>query len=68
MKDELKSRFQTWYASEVKKQLEVVPVDKVKVDITATAIKSQSANWIISAWQAIEKRPEIAAMGSGGLE
>ena len=55
VKDELIARFQSWYASEVKKQLEVVPVYQVKVEVTATAIKSRSANWIISAWQAIEK-------------
>ena len=60
LKDELKANFQSWYASEVKKQLELVSVDQVKVDVTATAIKRRSTNWIISAWQAIEQRPEIA--------
>ena len=40
LKDELEARFQSWYSSEVEKQLEVVPVDQVKVDVTATAIKS----------------------------
>jgi len=49
MKDELKIRFQTWYASKVSKQLEEVPVDTVKVDETATAIKAKSTTWIISA-------------------
>ena len=63
MKDELKKRFQTWYALEVQKQLKEVPVDKVKVDVTASAIKTKSASWIISSWQAIEQRPEIVING-----
>lgn len=63
VKDELKSRFQSWYASEVKKQLEHVPVHEVKVDVTATSIKARSCKWIMAAWQAIEKRPEIAING-----
>ena len=60
VREELKSRFQSWYATEVKKQIEHVPVHEVKVDVTATAIKARSCSWEIAAWQAIEKRPEIA--------
>ena len=64
MKDELKTRFQTWYANEVQKQLlKHIPLEQVKVDVTATAIKHKSANWIFSSWQAIEQRPEIAING-----
>ena len=63
MKDELKKRFQAWYASEVQRQLKEVSVDKIKVDVTASAIKARSASWIISSWQAIEQRPEIAVNG-----
>ena len=55
LKDELKARFQSWYANEVKKQLEEVSVDQVKVDVTTSVIKPKSASWIISAWQAIGK-------------
>jgi len=40
MKDELKKRFQAWYASEVQRQLKEVSVDKIKVDVTASAIKA----------------------------
>ena len=36
------------------------PLDKVKVALTTTSIKSKSASWIMSSWQEIEKRPEIA--------
>ena len=63
MKNGLKTRFQTWYANEIQKQLKVVPLDKVKVDVTASTIKSYSTNWIISAWQEIERRPDLAING-----
>ena len=63
MKDGMRTRFQTWYASEVQKQLKDVPVDQVKVGVTAAAIKSLSANWIISTWQEIENRPDLAISG-----
>ena len=63
MKDLLKSKFQQWYAQEVKKQLETVPFGQVKVDVGLHVIKSPSANWIISGWQALEKRAEVAVNG-----
>ena len=55
MKDHLKIRFQQWYAEEVKKQLETVSLEQVKVDAGLQVIKCPSANWIISGWQALEK-------------
>ena len=63
MKDGMRTRFQTWYASEVQKQLKDVPVDQVKVGVTAAAIKPLSVNWIISTWQEIENRPDLAING-----
>ena len=63
MKEGMRTRFQTWYASEVQKQLKDVPVDQVKVGITNAAIKTLSANWIISTWQEIENRPDLAING-----
>ena len=36
---------------------------EVKVDVASTAIKTKSANWTISAWQALEGRPEVAVNG-----
>ena len=63
MKDHLKSKFQQWYAQEVKKQLETVPFGQVKVDVGLQVIKSPSANWIISGWQTLEKRAEVAVNG-----
>ena len=62
IKDEMKKRFQSWYAAEVQKQLKEVPVEDVKVDV-ASAVKTKSANWIISTWQALEVRPEVAING-----
>ena len=63
MKDHLKSSFQQWYAQEVKKQLETIPLSQVKVDVGLQVIKSPSANWIISGWQTLEKRAKVAING-----
>ena len=63
MKDHLKIRFQQWYAEEVKKQLETVSLEQVKVDVGLQVIKCPSANWIISGWQDLEKRSEVAING-----
>ena len=53
MKDYLKSKFQQWYAQEVRKQLETIPLVQVKVDVGLQVVKSPSAN--CSGWQALEK-------------
>ena len=63
MKDEMKERFQVWYADEVQKQLKNVPVDQVKVDLTAAVMKDKCTNWIISSWQALQERPDVAING-----
>ena len=63
MKDHLKIRFQQWYALEVKKQLETAPLDQVKVDVGLQVIKGPSTNWIISAWQSLKERSEVAVNG-----
>ena len=60
MKDYLKNRFQQWYVQEVKTQLETVSLSEVKVDVSLQVVKCPSANWIISRWQELEKRPEVA--------
>ena len=62
MKDALKRKFQTWYAAEIQEQLKEVPVDEVKVDVTAAAMP-KSASWIFSAWHSIEEQPGIAVNG-----
>lgn len=63
MKNGLRTRFQTWYASEIQTQLKLVPLDKVQVNVTASTIKPHSAKWIISTWQEIERRPDLAING-----
>ena len=60
MKDYLEKRFQQWYAQEVKTQLETVSLSEVKVDVSLQVVKCPNANWIISGWQELEKRPEVA--------
>ena len=63
MKDHSKAKFQQWYANEVSKQLETIPVNQVKVDVSLSVVKGPSANWIISGWQALEQRPDVAING-----
>ena len=63
MKDYLKSKFQQWYTQEVRRQVETTGVAQVKVDVGLQVIKNPSANWIISGWQELERRPDIAING-----
>lgn len=63
MKDHMKAKFQQWYANEVRKQLETISVKQVKVDVGLSVVKGPSANWIISGWQALEHRPDVAING-----
>ena len=57
MKDELRRRFQSWYAEEVSKQLRTVSIHEVRVDTSAAVIKSKSLGWFVSAWQSLSSRP-----------
>ena len=60
VKDEMKKRFQMWYAHQVQQQLqEGVPVNQVKVEMPASLMKNQSASWIISTWEVLKSRPEL---------
>ena len=63
MKDELRRRFQTWYADEVSKQLRTVSIHEVRVDTSAAVIKSKSLGWFVSAWQSLSSRPTLAING-----
>jgi len=40
-----------------------VPISEVKVSVAASHIKPLSATWMISTWQKIEQRPELAING-----
>ena len=63
-KDQIKSKFVDWYASEVKKQLENgVPLEQVKVDMSMSKIKVISANWILAAIDYITNNPCICVNG-----
>lgn len=59
LKDELKQRFQSWYAEEVRKQLEEVSISRC----WTYCDNNPSANWIVSAWQSIQHRPQLAING-----
>ena len=60
----MKRQFQTWYAAEVEKQLnDDIPIEQVKVEMPASIIKNKSAKWMMSAWQALQKRPDMAING-----
>lgn len=63
LKDKIKAKFQTWYAQQVQNQLKSVELKQVKIDVSATVVKSPSASWVIAAWQSIESRPELAING-----
>ena len=58
LKDNIKAKFQTWYAQQVQNQLKLVELKQVKIDVSATVVKSP-----IAAWQSIESRPELAING-----
>ena len=66
VKNGMRARFQKWYADEVQSQLKDVSVDEVKVSVAASHIKPLSAMWMISTWQEIEQRPELAINGFRG--
>ena len=63
VKDGMKAKFQRWYANEVKRQLQTTPVNQIKVDVNLAVVKNPSAGWLISVWQSLEKRPEVAING-----
>jgi len=60
VKDGMKVKFQHWYAD---KQLQTTPVKEIKIDVNLSVVKNPSASWLISVWQELEKRPEVAING-----
>ena len=66
VKNGMRAKFQKRYADEVQNQLKHVPVDEVKVSVVASHIKPLSATWMISTWQQIQQRPELAINGFPG--
>ena len=66
LKDYVRSKFQAWYSSEVQQQLKTVPLDQVKVEMSAPIMKNLCTNWMISDIQSLQARPEIAINGFKG--
>ena len=66
LKDHVRSKFQAWYSSEVQRQLKTVPLDQVKVEMSAPIMKNHCTNWMISGIQNLQARPEIAINGFKG--
>lgn len=61
MKEEMRKRFQVWYAENVRKQLEEgIVLEEVKVDTALSVIKNQSTKWMIESWETLKQRPDIA--------
>ena len=63
MKDHMKQKFRQWYAAEVQKKLKTTPINEVQIDVSLSVIKNPSASWIVSGWQALARRPEVAING-----
>ena len=57
----MKKQFQTWHSEQVQKQLqEGVPINQVKIEMPASVMKNLSANWIMSTWESLKSRSEMA--------
>ena len=63
IKDEIRSRFQSWYADEVREQLQIQLVHEVTVDVSASVVKSRSLGWFASSWQSLAAGPTLAING-----
>ena len=63
IKHQMRTRFQSWYADAVQRQLKEMPIDKVKVDLTAPVVKTNCARWLIAAVQNLQERPVVAING-----
>ena len=62
----MRSKFKAWYSSEVQQQLKTVPLDQVKLEMSAPITKNLCTNWIISGIQSMQATPEIAINGFKG--
>ena len=47
----------------VQRQLKQMPIDKVKVDLTAPVLKTNCARWLIAAVQNLQECPVVAING-----
>ena len=59
----MKQKCREWNAVKVRQKLQTTPINEAQVDVSLSVIKNPSASWIISGWQALERRPEVAVNG-----
>ena len=59
----MRTRFQSWYADEVQRQLKEMPIDKIRIDLTALVVKTNRARWSIAAVQNLNELPTVAING-----
>lgn len=63
MNDHLKSvSFKHGMPNEVRKELKTTSVERIKVEINLAVVKNPSANWIIAAWNELEKDLKLSLM------
>ena len=64
LKDEMKQRFQSWYAKKVQKQLASgIAIQDVKIDTRTSTLKPKSANWLMASLNSLAQKPEIVING-----
>ena len=57
----MKKKFQTRYSEQVQKQLqEGVPINEVKVGMPASVMRNLSTSCMMSTWEALKSRSELA--------
>ena len=50
----MRKKFVTWYAEEIKKQMdEVVPAESIDVNLKLTSLKALHANWLIELYNVL---------------
>ena len=45
----MRTRLQSWYADEIQRQPKDVPIDKIRIDLTAPEVKTKCARWLMAA-------------------
>ena len=64
IKGRLKNSFQTWYASQIEKQIREDPDSPITpVNFRLSTIKPLHAQWLIDAYDYIKSRPQIVING-----
>ena len=61
-KDFLRSKFQLWYAQEICSQLQG-EAERKAVDLRLSAVKPLGARWMVSLYDYLKAKPDIARNG-----